>query len=326
MKAIFVKEPLYPDVKTLPWEEDLFNTRYLRRLKYLAHFGAGSFVSPVVHSRFEHTIGVWKLASIFFPDNHLVRASAILHDIGHLPFSHAVEKTLGFDHHLLTEEYIKDIKIERILNKIGLTSKEVIDFLNTENQITGTTNIIGLDHLDSFLRDTYMNGNIDHLPAKVLKNIKCSAEGVETDFNTGMYLLKLIYEDHKLFLSPELLAADRILAEAVKIFFNEVNNCNIEFLTDNQLLNLLLNSNNQQVKSILSTLLYNPSNITINTEVSGKGIQFGVRKIYNKIPLCGNEPLSNNEAAQFILSKIQDLKKIYELVLPVEENLKMIEK
>nr|WP_090891453.1 HD domain-containing protein [Evansella caseinilytica] len=102
----FITEPLYPNVSSFAWEEQLFNTRYLRRLKHLAHFCAGSLITPVVHSRFEHTVGVWKLAAYYFPNDKLVRAAAILHDIGHLPFSHAVEKTLGYNHHQLTEKYI----------------------------------------------------------------------------------------------------------------------------------------------------------------------------------------------------------------------------
>ncbi|WP_231686949.1 HD domain-containing protein [Bacillus sp. JCM 19034] len=109
-----VNEPLYPFVEPHPWEMELFQSKPVRRLKQLAHFGAGSLISPVVHTRYEHTIGVWKLVSIFFPDEILLRAAAILHDVGHLPFSHSVEKTLGFNHHRLTEEYINEEEISSI--------------------------------------------------------------------------------------------------------------------------------------------------------------------------------------------------------------------
>lgn len=61
MYEFHLNEPLYPNIKMTDVELELFQSSYLRRLKYLAHFGAASLVSPVVHSRFEHTLGVLKL-------------------------------------------------------------------------------------------------------------------------------------------------------------------------------------------------------------------------------------------------------------------------
>lgn len=67
-----------------------------------------------------HSAKGTKIIPIYY--DNLARAAAILHDIGHLPFSHSVERTLGFNHHELTEKYVKDWEIESILNKINLTS------------------------------------------------------------------------------------------------------------------------------------------------------------------------------------------------------------
>lgn len=39
-------EPLYPEINMDFWEEELFRTKAARRLKHLAHFGAGIFLSP----------------------------------------------------------------------------------------------------------------------------------------------------------------------------------------------------------------------------------------------------------------------------------------
>ncbi|WP_232231161.1 HD domain-containing protein [Virgibacillus sp. 6R] len=120
-----IAEPLYKEVEFYPWEVKLFQTSYVRRLKYLAHFGGGAYVSPVVHSRYEHTVGVWKLAAVYFPNHPLLRAAAILHDIGHLPFSHAVEKTLGYNHQALTEEYIQSPEIVSILHTANLEPSDI---------------------------------------------------------------------------------------------------------------------------------------------------------------------------------------------------------
>ncbi|GGP13061.1 HD domain-containing protein [Oceanobacillus neutriphilus] len=311
----YINEPLYPMIDMNKWEVELFSTIYLRRLKHLSHFGAGSLISPVVHSRFEHTIGVWKLTAIYFKEDNLSKAAAILHDIGHLPFSHAVEKNLGYNHHKITENYIRSKEIERILHKADLTPQEIIDFLNSNNQITGTNEILGLDHLDSFFRDTYMNGTIERFPGDLLKFIKCDNRGVSTDNQTAHYLMNLILEDHELFLSPELLAADCILAEAIKLHFNRVVNKEISFLTDYELLSILRNSKDPKVVHLLNLLTIYPDKIKINSNVTGEGIKFGIRKIYNKKPLCKGKPLEENDEWSRYQEKLSSLKKEYELIL-----------
>lgn len=108
-------EPLYRrKIVASSLELELFRSRPVRRLKHLRHYGAAAFVSPVVHSRLEHTIGVWALACVFFPHDLILRVSAILHDIGHLPFSHAIERTLQLDHHAFTDELISSGEITEI--------------------------------------------------------------------------------------------------------------------------------------------------------------------------------------------------------------------
>ncbi|WP_249315740.1 HD domain-containing protein [Bacillus sp. FJAT-49711] len=120
-------------------------------MKQLAHFGAGSLVSPVVHSKFEHTVGVWKLTAFFYPEDISLRVAALLHDIGHLPFSHAVEETLGFNHHELTEQYILKDEISSILQKFKIDPQAIIKLLNGQSAITRVGNILGINHLDIFM-------------------------------------------------------------------------------------------------------------------------------------------------------------------------------
>lgn len=160
-----LNEPLYPSQSPLPWETALFQTSFVKRLKHLAHFGAGSFVSSVTHSRFEHTVGVWKLAVHFFPNNLLLRAASILHDIGHLPFSHSVERALGFDHHQLTKSYIHHQEISSVLEQNNLSAETVCHYLDQDTPLTGSKNVLGLDHLDSFF-SRYIYGWFSRRTAK----------------------------------------------------------------------------------------------------------------------------------------------------------------
>lgn len=152
-------EPLYRlEVAVSPFERELLQSIPLRRLKHLHHFGASSLITPVTHSRLEHTLGVWTLAKHFFPAWPELHAAALLHDIGHLPFSHAAELPLGFDHHAQTLELISAEPIATILERHGLLPEAVIGLLNRDTPLSHKTRGLSLDHLDSFFRDTHAAG------------------------------------------------------------------------------------------------------------------------------------------------------------------------
>lgn len=306
-----ISEPLFPLIKPFSWEIELFNSKPVRRLKQLSHFGAGSIISPVVHTRYEHTIGVWKLAAYFFPDDILLRVAAILHDVGHLPFSHSVEKTLGFNHHILTENLILEKEIRPILNKCEISPSRVIDFLDKPSVLTGKERTLGLDHLDSFFRDTYMFGEIDILPKHILPKLTCLDKGIETDVDTGLYLVRLIKRDHELFLSPLMVGVDKLLAEAVKRHWEqtsmEANKEDFVRLTDSDVLTALKSSKSKEATRIIHTLLYSPEKIMIS-ERTGLGYPIHVRKVYNRIPLCNGLPLTDTcDEAKKIMEDLSDL-------------------
>ncbi|MFA9557955.1 HD domain-containing protein [Evansella sp. AB-rgal1] len=297
IENILFHEPLYPYIEPHPWEVELFQSHIVRRLKQLAHFGAGSLVSSVVHSRYEHTIGVWKLTAYFFPENKELRTAAILHDVGHLPFSHAVEKSLGFNHHHLTEQYILENEISSILKKAKMDPTRIVNLLNRPTPLTGVGNILGLDHLDSFFRDTYMSGSGNILPKDLLHKLTCTTEGIETDKDTGIFLVKLIISDHLLFLSPFLVAVDRLLTEAIVSHFDGIIDERIHSIvrkTDSDILVMLKKSHSKKAQDIISLLVDSPHKIKIEKNKKGAGIPIRIRKLYKKTPLCERKPLLDN--------------------------------
>jgi HD superfamily phosphohydrolase len=290
------------------WE--LVQSKPLRRLKHLAHFGAGSLVSPVVHSRYEHTIGVWKLTAFYFPEDIELRVAALLHDIGHLPFSHAVENTLNFNHHQLTEQYILEDEVSSILKQFNINPYKIIKILNEPSVITGEDNILGLDHLDSFFRDTYMAGTIETLPKHLLHKIRCCSKGVQTDIETGHYLLSLILLDHKLFLSPPMVAVDRLLAESIKLHWNvqKVTKNDFARLTDLDVLSMLKASPSVEAKELINTLLFAPNKIRIKNVKTGNGYSIRIRKVYSKVPMFEGRPLTEHSIeAEEILKDLNAL-------------------
>ena len=97
------------------WENQLIDSAPFQRLHYIRQLGCAYLVYPgAVHSRFEHSLGVMKLASEIFDKlkeketlfsdiailpywRQMIRLAALVHDLGHLPFSHSAEKAL-LDH------------------------------------------------------------------------------------------------------------------------------------------------------------------------------------------------------------------------------------
>ena len=304
-----IHEPLYPPIRPHQWEAALFQSKPVRRLKHLAHFGAGSLVTSVVHSRFEHTVGVWKLAAHFFPDDDLLRAAAILHDLGHLPFSHAVEEALEFDHHQITEQYIWGEEMTKILGNASIKSTDVVEYLRKPSVLTGRNHVLGIDHLDSFFRDTYMFCNTEVPPHHILPKLTCTEQGIDTDLETGLYLLKLIKQDHELFLSPFLVGVDRLLAEAIKSHWNEqphhADRQVFAGLTDLDVVAMLQSSSSLRAKRIIRILLYEPDKIHISEQ---EGYPIRIRKIYAKAPLCNGQLLTEiSNDAQELIDSLPDL-------------------
>ena len=144
-------EPLY-QMKTEPldWEQELINSKTFRRLKYINHYGASALITPLNHSRYEHSLGVWSITTKFFPESIYLRLAALLHDIGHLPFSHTLEKDLGLSHHEITENKILSGEVFLILKKHNLDPEKVVTLLNIESPLSNSSSILAIDHLDSF--------------------------------------------------------------------------------------------------------------------------------------------------------------------------------
>ena len=114
-------------------------TRPFQRLRRVKQLGFSDLVFPgASHSRFAHSIGVFHTARQLMEvirrhtrdtrDNakeDRALAAALLHDVGHGPFSHSFEKVgerLGLklaDHEAMSEALIRNGEVANILNELG---------------------------------------------------------------------------------------------------------------------------------------------------------------------------------------------------------------
>src|SRR5674476_419873 len=113
MKFEILRDPIWNNIRVDELTLQLIDTDVFQRLRYVRQLGLAFLVYPgATHSRFEHALGAYHLARATLAllserdglggadaeEQAIVRAAALLHDIGHYPFSHALEE-IGQLHH-----------------------------------------------------------------------------------------------------------------------------------------------------------------------------------------------------------------------------------
>lgn len=96
-------DPVHREIPVSCLEQRLIDSRSFQRLRNLKQLGLGSLVYPnATHSRFAHSLGVFRLMSrvidLFVEKGYFsndqrrkLRIAALLHDVGHYPYSHLME-------------------------------------------------------------------------------------------------------------------------------------------------------------------------------------------------------------------------------------------
>lgn len=202
----YIKDPIYGSIGITAKEKEVIETRIFQRLKNIKQLGTANFVYPGAnHSRFEHSIGTMHATSLIldrlnFGQNHKqsIRLAALLHDVGHGPFSHTFEELLvrnpafrpiiqgvTFEDHEQFTNYLitEDAELKQALD---YHRNDICNFL-LGNRVLGDvppeviTGDLGSDGLDYLIRDTYYTGlghrpDIDSLISNmVLSKRKCDS-------------------------------------------------------------------------------------------------------------------------------------------------------
>src|SRR3954467_4741226 len=173
-----IRDPLWNNIRVDPLALRLVDTAAFQRLRYVRQLGLAYLVYPgASHTRFEHALGAYHLAGralAMFDERDgangrhrdaaaIVRCAALLHDIGHYPYSHALEE-IGALHHeevarpLITSGAVADVlraglgadAPERIMALIRGTSDSALQGL-----ISGS---LDLDKIEYLKRDAFMCG------------------------------------------------------------------------------------------------------------------------------------------------------------------------
>jgi len=173
-----IKDSVHDHIEVTGVAEALLDTPAMQRLRRIRQLGTVSLVYPSAnHTRFEHSLGVYHLASQAL--DHLgvagraaerVRAAALLHDVGHPPFSHNVERLL-YRHTGKFHDDVDDLlargRVGAVLRDHDLDPSAVANLVAGEGRygqlVSGELDV---DRMDYLVRDAHHTGvpygTIDH--------------------------------------------------------------------------------------------------------------------------------------------------------------------
>lgn len=201
-----------------PVERALLACAPVRRLHFVHHGGGAYLSTQHTHSRLQHTLGVFSLIAYFCPEDALLRAAALLHDVGHAPFSHALERLDGVDHHRWTIDRILSPPIADILTPHGLDPRAVLACIRGEpaSPLRNDDGVLHADHLDSWVRSAQAGGILP-LPAPELLGRLCvGGSHLDTDVETAELLVDLIVAEARFHCSAANLGTNTILRHLVQ--------------------------------------------------------------------------------------------------------------
>ena len=195
-----IYDPIHKFISITPLMTQIIDTYEFQRLRDLKQLGATYFVFPSAsHNRFEHSIGVSHLAGIMMNELYLkqpeleitdrlielVRIAALVHDLGHGPFSHL------YDHYVKNEdEYEHEYRgldiFKKMVKKYNLDLSQdeitvICDIIDPPTNlqeywlyqiVNNKINHIDVDKIDYILRDSYHIGLFHNDFSRILTMIK----------------------------------------------------------------------------------------------------------------------------------------------------------
>lgn len=199
-----IRDPLWNNIRLEPEALAIIDTPAFQRLRYVRQLGHAFLVYPgATHTRFEHALGAYHLACRVTKERE-VQLAALLHDIGHYPFSHALEEA-GLPHHeILASRHLRTGVLATTLERLGVPAERLLQLI----QGTSSSPLAGLvagsldvDKLDYLSRDAMMCGvpygviDVDRL----LTSLMISPEGVALHSKGLAALESLLFAKYQMY-------------------------------------------------------------------------------------------------------------------------------
>lgn len=166
-----VLDPVHGYIELDDLVQDLLSTPQMQRLRRIKQLGFSNLVYPGAnHSRFEHSLGTMHLAStltrglnsIEEDKKTEIKVAALLHDIGHGPFSHVTENVIDKytrRRHDDVKEILGKVEIREVLSKYGISPGNLVKHIKGETSLGQIlSSEIDVDRMDYLVRDARYTG------------------------------------------------------------------------------------------------------------------------------------------------------------------------
>jgi len=176
-----IRDPLWDTIRLDPTAVRIVDTAEFQRLRYIRQLGLAHLVFPgATHTRFDHALGVYHLTKTalgqlrerggvppeVWEGEELIPYAALLHDIGHYAYSHALEELetehLPAHHEEVSQQFFASPSLRDALAPLGLTAPDRIHELirgSGEIPLRGlVSGSLDLDKMEYLRRDARFCG------------------------------------------------------------------------------------------------------------------------------------------------------------------------
>lgn len=168
MKTLVIKDPVHSSVELGGLEAKVLDSSQMQRLRKIRQLAMAHLVYPGAnHTRFEHSIGtlflagqICKNAGLGEDETAQLRLAALVHDVGHVAFSHeaeAVTKEFIGTHEQIGKKIVQNGEIADIIGE-NFSPKKIGALMDGKGLGQIICSDIGADRMDYLLRDSHYTG------------------------------------------------------------------------------------------------------------------------------------------------------------------------
>lgn len=283
-----IADPIHKYIRFTELEKKIIDSKVFQRLRRIKQLAGAHLVYPAAqHSRFEHSLGTMHLAGL--AGEHLfsigvlakesiqeLRIAALLHDIGHGPFSHLFEEALkatsNKNHESIGAEIICKTELSDILSGFGYSPSVISEISFGNSKVKFKNEIISgslsSDLMDYLPRDGFFTGveygKVDY--NRIINSFRVTNNGslaldissfysFESMIISRYEMFRAVYF-HKTVRSAEVMLLHSLLLSSEILNLSKISLTDYLKLTDDSILLKISSSpNNEMAKEMVSNYL-----------------------------------------------------------------------
>ena len=160
-----IRDPIHGDIEVSELELRFLDSPQMQRLRRIKQLSFCSLIYPGAnHTRFEHSLGTMHIAGkmatsagLDEDESKKIRLAALVHDVGHLPYSHSLESVLERTHEEIGRHILENSELSDIIAE-NYPKKELSNILTGKGPGKIISSQIDADRIDYLARDSHYTG------------------------------------------------------------------------------------------------------------------------------------------------------------------------